>query len=332
MFIGLVLAAVVALVCLAATGLHSLRSSQIHYGKGASKEDTASEPAQAGKYDIVEIGGVRCRRRTRIRSYLFIGTDSRGKVGEYVEEDGPGQCDVLMLIVIDQNEDTYTILPINRDTVTAVKSLEDDGTLIATSDVQIALAHANGDGREISCENTVDAVSHLLYDQTINGYIALNMDSVSVINHVLDGVTVTIQDDFSEEDPELVKGETVKLTDEQAMHYVRGRMSVGDGTNEGRMKRHSQFMEAAMPLIGEKTSEDEGFLLDMYDALGDYMVTSLSGKDFSKLSKALLYNEELESPEIQGVTTVDYLGFKEFTPDQKSLDEIVIDLFYERLD
>lgn len=286
---------------------------------------------EADKYSTVEIGGVRCRRRTRIKTYLFMGIDSKGKVGEYYEENGPGQSDVLQLVIIDQNEDTYRVLPINRDTITEVKSLEDDGTLIAASDVQIALAHANGDDREISCENTVDAVSHLLLDQPIDGYLTLNMDCIALINHMLGGITVTIEDDFSDSAPELKIGDTVKLTDEQAVHYIHDRMTVGQGTNEERMRRQKQYLDNAMPILREKLAADEGYAKEFYDALGDYMVTSLSGKDFSKLAKAFMSDEFLGEAQISGKSTLDYLGFKQFIADRDSLTDTVMELFYERV-
>ncbi len=282
-------------------------------------------------YNVVEIGGVRCKRRTRIKSYLFMGVDARGKVGEHVKEDGAGQCDVLELVVIDQNADTYTVFPIDRNTLTEVKSLSSEGEYLATTVEQICVAHSRGDGREISCENAVDAVSNFLYGQPIDGYLALNMDSIGIINHQLGGVTVKIEDDFSQMDPTLKIGETVKLTDEQAQNYVRGRMTVGDGTNAGRMRRQEQFLANAQPILTDKIMEDEKFLRSMYDALSDYMVTSLSGKDISKLAKAFRSNEYFEPPEIKGEKSRDDLGFTQLTPDEEDVANAVLKLFYEEV-
>lgn len=41
---------------------------------------------------------------------------------------------------------------------------------------------------EQSCENTVDAVSNMLYGIQIEGYLCLNMDSIKVLNHLAGGV------------------------------------------------------------------------------------------------------------------------------------------------
>lgn len=284
-------------------------------------------------YNTVEIGGVRCRRRTRIKSYLFMGVDARGKVGEYYNdvEYGAGQCDVLMLVIVDQNANTYTVFPINRNIITTMNVLSEDGEKLGEKEGPICLAHSYGNGRGNSCENAVDALSRLLYDQPIDGYLALNMDCIGIINHQLGGVTVTIEDDFSDSDPSLKMGETVKLTDEQAVHFIHDRMNVGDGSNMGRMRRQQQFLDAAQPILYDKIMNDEKFFRGLYDALEDYMVTSLTGKDISKLAKAFRSNEFFEPPEIEGEVIHDEFGYSQIIADEDSVAEDVLQLFYEKV-
>lgn len=290
----------------------------------AYQKDDFSEEGMIG---TIEKDGVKYRPKTRIQTYLFMGIDT------WADEptEGSGQCDVLTLVVVDQNEDTYAVIPINRNTVTEVKTLEDDGTYIATSEVQIALAHAMGDGGVISCENTVDAVSNLFGGIIIDNYAALTMDAIKVLNHMAGGVTVTIEDDFSKEDASLKPGTTVNLTDEQAELFVHERMNVGDGTNEARMRRQKQYLEALGQKLGEKFKADETYALDVYDALQGYMVTNLTGNDCSRLAKALLENESLGTLEIKGEISEDYLEYSEFIPDQASIDELVTNLFYDEM-
>ena len=174
----------------------------------------------------MDVGGVACTPKKNIRTYLFMGLDAQGETETVDEYVSTGQCDTLQLLVIDETDNTYTRLPLNRDTMTDVNSLDYDGTCLATSRLQLALAHASGDGGAISCENTVDAVSGLLYGQTIDGYASLNMDAIGVLNHLADGVTVTIEDDFSKADPSLKEGETVTLTDEQDVPDALARLRV----------------------------------------------------------------------------------------------------------
>lgn len=52
------------------------------------------------------------------------------------------------------------------------------GNPIGTETKQLTLAYAFGDGREKSCELTVGALSKLLFGLQIDGYFAVNMDSI----------------------------------------------------------------------------------------------------------------------------------------------------------
>lgn len=92
------------------------------------------------------------------------------------------------------------LLSVDRNTVTPVRSLADDGTYLATTDIQLSLAHSMGLDQNMRAENTVDAVSTLRKGQKIDGYAMINMSAIQVVNDMVGGVTVTIEDDFSERD------------------------------------------------------------------------------------------------------------------------------------
>lgn len=280
--------------------------------------------------DEVTINGVKYKPNWNIKTYLFIGEDATGVKKAKAENDGTGQSDVLELLVIDTKNNTYRKLPINRDTVTEVKSLDDDGSYLATTKTQIALAHANGDGMETSCENTVDAVSSMLYNVTIDGYMSLNIDAIKVLNHLAGGVTVTIEDDFSQSDPSLKTGETVKLTDGQAQHYVHDRINVADGTNENRMKRQKTYISALYPLFKNKMKKDSSFVNTFYNALSDYMVTDMSVGEMSNVASLIMQSEDKGELSIEGTSKIGEDGFNEFTMDKESLGEVAAELFFTR--
>lgn len=281
--------------------------------------------------ETVEINGVTCIPRQNLRTYLFIGVDAGGEETE--EYAVGGMCDVLRLVVVDETHNTYTQLPINRATLTNVHTYDKDGKDYGTSYIQIAYAHATAgvNGGPRSCENVVQSVSDLLMGQKIDNYVSLDMEGISVLNHLADGVTVTIEDDFSREDPSLVMGETITLSDEQAEHFVRGRMSVGDGTNENRMHRQDVFIEGLKTRLQEKTKADGNFAMEMYDTLQDVMVTNMNKKEFGRIVNALLKYDIAGERTISGTLGEDDLGFVTLEPDQDSLADTVIDLFYTRV-
>ncbi|MCI6858711.1 MAG: LCP family protein, partial [Eubacterium sp.] len=214
---------------------------------------------------------------------------------------------------------------------TDVKSLDDDGSYLATTKVQIALAHANGDGMELSCENTVDAVSKMLYGIRIDGYLSLNIDAITVLNHLAGGVPVTIEDDFSQSDPSLKIGERVTLTDEQALHFVHDRMNVGDGTNECRMRRQKAYVNALTPIFEQKLKEDGGFINTFYNSLSDYMVTDMSVGQMGNVANMILESEDKGELSIQGTDAIGEDGYNEFTMNEDSRGEIAMKLFFKKI-
>ena len=160
------------------------------------------------------------RRKTNLESYLFLGIDTLGRAEGTQSYVAGGQADAQILLVVDHTARTWQMLQINRDSMVQVPVLSMMGTVPYTIRQQIALAHAYGNGREQSCENNVRAVSMLLGDQPIDGYLSMTMGGVGVLVDLLGGVTLTLGSDLSAVDPALTQGATVTLNGEQALAYV----------------------------------------------------------------------------------------------------------------
>ena len=269
-------------------------------------------------------------KKGNLETYLIAGIDAPGKVEKVTEYDGTGQCDVLAVIVRDRSTDQCKLLSIDRNTITAVKSLDNDGTYLDTTDIQLSLAHAMGFDQPVRAENTVDAVSHLLGDQTIDGYAMVNMGAIQVVNDMVGGVTVTIEDDFTDRDPTLKKGETVTLMGEHAENYIRGRKDVADGSNQNRMSRQSNYEEAFKPAFRSKCAENSKFPLEVYHAMEDYMTTNISAKKFCRLAILMSDENQDEKVAISGTYGLDEDGWQTFTPDADSLQEAILELFYQK--
>ena len=165
-----------------------------------------------------------------------------------------------MLMMIDETDKKYGFMPLNRDTVTDIQMIDHNGDLMDYRKLYLCTAHWYGGSKRQSCINTADAVSDFLHGVPVNGYLAIPMDHISDLNHVLGGVTVTLEDDFSKEDPAMTAGTTLTLTDEQAAIFLRGRMEVGDGENTSRMRRQKAYLQAAISQIQLQSSEDAKFM------------------------------------------------------------------------
>lgn len=323
--------AAIALLLAAAAVVAGMILFRLVDGQELKYDDETLARESALLSDVVDVGGVRCVPKKNIRTYLIMGIDNTASRGRtYVTG---GQSDVLVLLVVDHTNMTYQRLPINRNTMCQVRSYDIDGNDLGTAVTQIALAHAVGDGGAQSCENAVEAVSTLLYGMPVDSYIALDMESIGVVNHLAGGVTVTIEDDFSQTDPSLVMGETVTLTDEQAETFVRARMSMAnDDTNEARMRRQQAFMDAMREQMFERARADSTYALDVFDTLEPHMVTNMNGKAFSRLVNGLTNCESLGTLQIDGTIGTDSLGYATFEPDPASVRDAVIALYYRPAD
>lgn len=267
------------------------------------------------------------QRNQDTRTYLVMGIDRPGEAGETGSYIGGGQADMLMLLVLDPVAKTSTILQLNRDTMTEVEVLGVMGDVVGTQTMQLCLAHGYGTGVEDSCENTVRAVSNLLYGTPIDGYAAIQMDAIPILNDAVGGVTVTIEDDFSDVDPSLVQGEEMTLHGQQAYSYLRYRHYVGDSTNLSRMRRHRTYLAEFSKQAQKALLENPNFINTLYQDLSAYMVTDISGADAGQLAQQFYQYTS------QGVKTLEgeaKLGevYMEYYVDEESVIETVLQLFY----
>ena len=267
------------------------------------------------------------RQRPELETYLFMGIDTMGAAVGVNSYAGGGQADVQIVAVLDNEARTWQALHLNRDSIVRVPVLGVGGDIVAYEDEQLALAHYYGNGREQSCENTVLAVSMLLGDQPIDGYMAVNMDAVGILTDLVGGVTLTVTSDFSAIDPSLMQGETITLTGEQALTYVRSRANIDDETNLARMNRQRQYMTALEEKLMQK---DANFVVEAYDALADYMVTDIASGTAAEIGERMQDYTQLEVLTIDGENVVEGEHWA-YHLDEDSLQETILQLFYNEI-
>ena len=236
--------------------------------------------------------------RDDIQNYLIIGTDTSGNQEAESDEYRGAMADFLMLVVVNHTEKTYSMLQINRDTMAEVNLIGQDGTGEATATLQLCTSHWYGGTKKQSCKNTVQAVSKLLGGINIDAYYTLDMNAIGILNHAVGGVTVTIENDFTKIDSNMKLGSTIKLTDEQAYHYVHTRYGVDDEDNVSRMKRQQEYMQAFKQEISSYIDDDQ-FVISLYNQLKEYSTTSISGDDINKIVR------QTEAYKDNGIFTID---------------------------
>lgn len=269
--------------------------------------------------------------KDNIETVLIMGLDKFGDAVDNSAYTNDQQADFLLLLVLDNENKTCTALQINRDTMAEMSVLGVAGQKIDTVTKQIALSHTYGNGKEISCHNTAEAVSKLLLGTRVKHYISLTMDAVSAINDLAGGVEVTVNDDFTGIDDTLIKGETVTLLGEHALNFVRTRYGLEDSSNSTRMERQRQYLNALYSKVLQCVQQDDGFIVEASLKTADYIVSDRSVNQLQELFRKI---SEYQFETIRSLEGRSVVGeqFIEFYPDEASLTKTVIELFYSPKD
>lgn len=273
---------------------------------------------EAELFGYVTLDGKTYAKKHDLTTLLFMGIDRETGYEPQNYRDG-GQADMMILIVLDHQDKRIRLLQIDRDTMTDVVVVSVVGKRGDKQRMQLCLSHAFGRTDEERAAYTVEAVEDLLMGIDIDFYLAMNMDGVAAFNDVLGGVTMTIDEDLTMFDPAMRVGETLTLTGEQAHWYVRGRMSVGDGTNASRMRRQSRYLEAAGTKLKKLLSGNVGFADQLLDALDAHMTTNISrGRLINELNRAYRYQVD-DVKQLEGTHTIGPDGFVEFWVEEDAI-------------
>ena len=221
-----------------------------------------------------------------LESVLLIGTDNMmenekpSKVEAFYND---GMADYLLLLVFDHNKKTVTPLQINRDTLCDVPWLSVNGLVGRYQELQITYAHSFGSGKQDSSKNTVNAVSGLLFGAPVDRYFTFSMDTVPIVNDLVGGVTVTLEDDIPALGEKYLKGATIKLKGKEALAFVRTRVHNRLDANVTRMSHQRLYMNAFAAQAKTKIEANPEFVVDAFEKVERFLNTDLSVEMVSHL-------------------------------------------------
>lgn len=283
--------------------------------------------------NTLKYNGVKYRYNDKMLNFLFIGTDTSGTVTDEAAQGEAGQADTIILAALNNRDKKITLIPVNRDTMTDISIYDIYGKFTGKQKEQLALSYAYGDGEKKSAELTREAVSNLFYGLPIQGYFAINTSAIAILNDLAGGVEVTLLDDFSFVDPSYKQGTVVRLQGDFAETYLRGRMDVGDGTNVSRMERQQQYLAALTTQMLTAVRNDLTLPVSIYKTVTDYMVTDISADEVTYLATQAI-SCTLDDNFIRNISGESKPGdlYMKFTPDEKALYELILDVFYEKVE
>ena len=333
---GLLAAAFAAFLIVGAIGKANLRSNVIAAPKLENApvviELQPTEEESAGwKEGWVKYNGQVYAYNEDILTFLIMGIDKTKDVKEVAEGTNGGQADALFLVVLNPHDDSLSVIGINRNTMTDVSVYDNNGSFVNTVKAQIAVQHGFGNGVEESCEYEVNAVQHLFYEMPIHGYAAINMSAIGPLTDMVGGVDVVALEDVKSGNSTVIKeGEEVHLEGDLAFAYIHNRDTKEFGSADHRLERQKQFITTYLQKVKQKTKEDIGFPISVYQAIAPQTVTSLTVDEMTYLvSIAKDYSfDENYLYTLKGETKQGDV-FEEFYVDETDLFELILKVFYE---
>ena len=333
---GLLAAAFAAFLIVGAIGKANLRSNVI----AAPKLENApvvielqptEEEAAGWKEGWVKYNGQVYAYNEDILTFLVMGIDKNRDVKEVEEGTNGGQADALFLVVLNPHDNSLSVIGINRNTMTDISVYDDNGAYVNTIKAQIAVQHGFGNGVEESCEYQVNAVQHLFYEMPVHGYAAINMSAIGPLTDMVGGVDVVALEDIKSGNSTVIKeGEEVHLEGDLAFAYIHNRDTKEFGSADHRLERQKQFITTYLQKVKQKTKEDIGFPISVYQSIAPQTVTSLTVDEMTYLvsiAKDYSFNENylytLKGETKQGDV------FEEFYVDETDLFELILKVFYE---
>lgn len=305
------------------------RQEQGEGGEAEAEETDRPGPVMA---DVVEYEGKTYRRNTYVKAILCMGVDRKGSLEESQVAGSGGQADAIVLVAQDTARDQVRMLMLPRDTMTFITLTDLSGNVLGQDIQHLTLAYGYGDGREVSCEYMCQAVTTLLNGLSIDGYMAVSLGALPILNEGVGGVTVTIgEEGLQEADPSFTPGARVTLKGDLAEKFVRYRDVNVKNSALDRMERQKTYIQGFAEAAKNQAAREEGFAERMLEETRPYMVTNLDKGEYLDLAMAFLGNSQTLTQEdmitLPGYTeTADLYDL--YFPDLYEIPPVVLDLFY----
>lgn len=322
-------AALLCIVVLSAGGfflLHSRREqSRLHVTAGNSVD-------MKGGYRTITWKDKEYQYNSLITTVLYAGLDSTDPLKASETYSNKARADSVSVVILDKKKKKMSILALNRDTMTEIRRYTRTGEDMGTYVSHLGYAYSYGDGGEVSCEDLKEAVEKLL-GISIDEYAVTNQSSITSINDLVGGVTVTVpNDDLVGMYPELKKGAVVTLDDSNVKDFLQHRDTAADFSNEGRIERQQAYVTAYVDLLKNRLASEPDQLWQEIGQMNDYLQTSITKNKYLSLAR-LLEKVSFTDADYYRPTGKDSAGelHDEFYVDEDALRQLVIDLFYEEV-
>ncbi len=305
------------------------RRNQASAGSEAPAVQAGEAAGEKWQEGVISHNGRYYKYNNQLRTYLLMGIDKDGPAVEVEKGFHGGQSDAMFLIAANAENEKISVVSINRNTMTKIKTLDEFGNDSGEIFSQLCVQHSYGDGRHYSCSRTEEAVSYLFYGIPISGYLSLYLDAIPILNDAVGGVELEVLQEIN--DPArgvyLPQGERRILQGMEAYSYLRLRDINQFDSATSRLRRQEQYIEKYMKKLKTAVAGDASRAAAIYDSVSDYVVTDV---DFVNLLTELMSYEygENQMYTVPGETRMGE-EYEEYYVDDKALYDLIIGIFYK---
>ena len=171
-----------------------------------------------------------------------------------------------------------------------------------------------------------------MYNIPIDRVCVFNCEAIGVINDAVGGVEVTIENDFTDEseevlEPEFYKGNTLKLTGEQAVTFIRERDCTIFKSAMDRVERQEQYISSLVSTAKSKLKRNPMIALSILNKLTDISaselmyIAQLAGRTHFSMEDVTTIPGEVKMGE----------EFEEYHTDSTALKKMILEKFYTKV-
>ena len=332
---AIVLSTLAVLLVLAAFGIGYLLwySGGLRDSMFSSRDNVLPQQENRGELidaDWVDEDGNAYNYRDDVISILLMGVDYMGNEEVWDEDtvSNGGNADMLGLVILDTKTFEFSILYVPRDTIADVIAMDADGNYIDTVRANICTAHSYGDGKDLSCQLTADAVSRLLMGAPVNRYAALHFDSIFTLNEILGGVRITFDSDCTDLHISFTVGNTVTLNNLYLSMLVTYRDYADVDGAYIRGMRIMNVLKAMFNQLKGTLMEDPTVALEIVNKLSAYLTTDLELSEITYLARNI-GKMDFSSDTIVRLQGETIMGeeYAEFHADPEWIHDFVVEKF-----
>lgn len=294
-------------------------------------------PTSTGYEEIIEYNGKRYKYNKNVFAMAFLGIDQQ-ELKTSDETDFVGASDSMIVLTVDLKTGKAKAIALPREIMTEMNTFDEEtGEFRQEETHQLYLAYAYANGGEQSCQNALNSIRRVLLNVSIDKYFALDLDGIKALNDAVGGVILKSKIDNKQMG--LESGKVVTLKGDMAETYVRSRSITEVTGSLDRLDRQVQYVESFVSQVAPAVMTDFSTIQRLYNVGSQYSQTNLSLANLTYLASFLTSKGTVsfDTYTIDGKMD-SYMDDKyedqahaAFYPDQDSIMQTVLDVFYTRI-